>query len=170
MSRKTFITVIAAAVCVIAAAGAILVFSGNRRGMTRLSKTRALQEMPLLFITGEEYALMRAAREDATVKEILASQQNEAFALTILQEGDRARLLGPLLPEGAVFGDFAVTNKTVVIEYMLQNDRVVLECLPGAGINKTIMRYDNAADIANGGMALYTNNDNAVFQYFKREQ
>lgn len=167
MSRKNFVTFIGIAIAAIAMVFAVLLLTDSQRRYIDISRGKAMREMPAVAITDAEFAVMRAAREDATVLQALQENAGKGETHKILLTDALAEaLFSSIVPEGGALGDFAVIGDTVYIDYTRENERIILECLPDYRVRKTFAKYENIQEPTVGEVVIYANNNNERYQKY----
>lgn len=167
MSKKNFITFVAILVGALAAFIAIMLFIRGGPGYTRITSNQAMREMPEVYITQAEFAVLRAAREDAIVQNALNTVPPADEKRVIhLPDENAAALFSTIVPENAELGDFMVIEDTMYIDYTRGNDRIILECLPDYRVRKSLARYTDINEPGIGDVRVYTNNNNESYRRY----
>lgn len=167
MSRKNFVTFIVAAVAVLAAVFAVLLLITPRPRYVSISYNQALREMPEVQITDPEFEALRAAREEIVVQEALGMPVLSGETRKVeLPLANAQALFAGIVPLGAEFGDFAVIEDTMYIDFKRGNDRIIFECLPDSRVKKTIARYEDIENPGQGKVLVYTSNNNNTYQKY----
>lgn len=168
MSRKNFFTLVAVLVCAVAAFIAVMLFMRGGMGYVSISSNQAMREMPEVYITEAEFAVLRAAREEAIVQDTLKIKPPEGEKRVVALPHEQAEaLFGTIQPENAQLGDFMVIDETVYIDFIRGDDRIIFECLPDYRVKKSLARYSKVDDQAIlGNMRVYTNTNNESYRRY----
>lgn len=167
MSKKNFVTFVVAAVAVLAAVFAVLLLITPRPRYVSISHNQALREMPEVQITDLEFDTMRQAREAVIVQEALAVPVISGTARKVeLPLANAETLFAAIQPLGAAFGDFAVIEDTMYMDFVRGNDRIIFECLPDDRVRKSIARYEDITNPGQGKVLVYTSNNNNTYSKY----